>query len=127
MKGSTIKGYGIVALKAIETLKKQPNIKVDKAWDLAISQLNISSKACPKSTFIVLCANAYVRGISNGNYDNRIQENKNHVIRIMTNIDFPNTEFSNYSNIWRRFISNKPHNSQIDVIHALYEHDLLEI
>ena len=126
MKGAPISGYGHIAIKAIEIYHTQKQKDPRMAWEEAAG---LKDKVCPRGVFLTLCSEGLIKGIPKGNYADGIRQNREHTLAIMNTLDFENTDFKYKKSVWDKLnIPDKPnHNGHIDVIHALYEKNLLKI
>jgi len=124
MKGAPISRFGLIALEAVEIYKKQTIKDPRKAWEEAAGW---KDKGCPRGVFLTLCSEGLIKGIPRGNYGDRLGKNYEHTLQVMKRLDFQATDFKYKKTVWDKLdIPNKPsHNGHIDVIHALYEKDML--
>ena len=116
--------YGQTAIDAV-TIYKTTNCPKE-AWKLAISKtfsssLSSQEKGCPKSAFLGLCEDGWIKGIPEGNYT-RSAKNKKYAIQTVkflkknSDVSFSTTE------LWETAVNNGiSHNSQMDVVLALWE------
>jgi hypothetical protein len=127
MKGGPISGYGIITLQALEIYKKQTKKDPRKAWEEAAGW---KDKPCPRGVFLTLCAEGFIKGIPAGPYATDVRENREHTLAILEVLDFDKTDFRYKKTVYDRlnFPAKPPtHNGHIDVIHAVYEKDLLDM
>lgn len=77
-------------------------------------------KSCPKSAFLGLCEDGYVKGVPKGNYTKSIK-NKEYAINAIKIIkNNPNKTFTP-KKLWEKLnLGDKRHNSQMDVVLALW-------
>jgi hypothetical protein len=120
--------YGQAALDAIKLVKSRLANTPSSAWNQATRSFPTSSqaKSCPKSAFLGLCSDGYVRGISSGNYT-RSRDNKRYAIKaadmLKTN---PSLITLGEVDLWRRVMKavgkpvNKTHNQQMEVVLELF-------
>lgn len=121
--------YGLAAKKAsriagdpIESWKNS----VDQIFDSESSKL----KACPKNAFLGLCEKGLIKGIKAVSYFKNKKPNLNKKYAITSvNILKENPSLSK-KELWGKVkrklaLGNKKHNSQIDVVLALWENDLI--
>jgi hypothetical protein len=121
--------YGLCAKEAVLNGNDPIN-----SWKIAIEN-NLTSKsskikACPKNAFLGLCEEGLVKGIKSGSFFKSKKPNLNKKYAI-TAVDILK-ENSNLSKkeLWgkvseRLNLGNKRHNSQMDVVLALWEHGLI--
>ena len=122
--------YGIVAVNAA-TLAIESKISPVDAWQQAVRKEYPDSKesqlkSCPKNTFLGLCSEGLVKNISKRNYTkselNRWYA-KNAVAILKTN----KSEIFTPLELWRAALQasgaaiNKTHNSQMNVVLALWD------
>ncbi|WP_406660612.1 hypothetical protein V7O66_12345 [Methanolobus sp. ZRKC3] len=124
--------YGEAALKAVELFESGINMDPRDAWELIANDIFADSpscrrKGCPKSAFLGLCEEGLVRGIPKGSYT-RSQKNKGYALKAIELLkENPNLS-SNPNKLWKMIISEpKAHNSQMDVVVALWANGLIEI
>jgi hypothetical protein len=119
--------YGDAALKAAGmTDVKDPRSK----WLLSVKEifpnsLSSQKKGCPRGAFLGLCEDGLVKGIPLGSYTTS-QDNKAYAIRA---VQLLHSGFSSESAsvLWKRVMDgrNKAHNSQMDVVLALWNAGLV--
>ncbi|MEX1384009.1 hypothetical protein [Lutibacter sp.] len=85
-------------------------------------------KSCPKSTFLSLCEVGAVKSILKGNYAPKVKENKVYALKALEILRNRNNkpEIIGVINLWK-LVQNqgKSHNSQMDVILALWNNGLI--
>jgi hypothetical protein len=125
--------YGEATLKAIE-LNSSKNELMD-SWFFAVKDVfpnSISSqeKSCPKNAFLGMCEEGYVKGVESGSYFKSKKPNLNKKYAI-TAIDIlkENPNLSK-KELWDKVkeelsLGDKRHNSQMDVVLALWENELI--
>ncbi len=118
--------YGLTAKKAVVK-----NGNPIETWILATKEIfktkSLREKNCPKSTFLGLCEEGLIKGISKGNYT-RSKLNKQYAITAVKILK-SNPTLSK-KELWEHvkkelFIDKKEHNSQMDVVLALWDNKLL--
>lgn len=126
--------YELVTIKTVEFYKSNPCYDIKKAWEITADEVfgkNTASanKGCPKSTFLGLCEAGYVKGVRSGNYT-RSEKNKKYgmdAIKILQdNPELANTN-SGAKSLWKMVAGDKQSNSQMEVVLALWNHNLIEI
>lgn len=125
MKNAPIKGYGKVALRAVDIYLSQKIKDPSKAWDQSISLEGKSPKGCAKAAFLTLCAKGYIKDISKGDYDKNLRKVKDHTLVAIKNINLDSTDFTNHKKVWDDLNLIVSHQGEIDIIYALYKYDLL--
>ena len=120
--------YGLVALKAVENIKKG-NTVVESWENASIEVFNSSTsvnKGCPKSTFLGLCEEGLIKDVPSGPYT-KSKKNKLYAIKAVEvlkhnpSIDYKPRE------LWNKVIE-KPlnYNSQMDVVLSLWKNNLIK-
>jgi len=123
--------YGEVAIIVANNFEDSDNAIKD-AWVKVCEKVFPNSpssikKSCPKDTFLGLCEEGLVKNIPQGNYTKSIK-NKKYAINAVKILK-ENPSYSNNKNtLWKKVAGkNKTHNSQMDVVIALYKNNLLNI
>lgn len=122
--------YGLVALNAVNKLTHIDDLEPGNAWDEAAAyvfttQLSSRKKGCPRSTFLGLCEAGRVKGVKAGDYT-RSQANKSYAINALELLQC--SPKLTTKELWDRVNSNiepKAHNSQMNVVVALYNEGYL--
>lgn len=106
------------------------NISPLVRWERAMQKLYPSSvaarkKGCPRGAFLGLCEEGLVKGIPAGHYT-ASKDNKAYAIRAVTLLAEGERTLS-ISALWRAVTSGseKAHNSQMDVVLALWKNGLI--
>ena len=123
--------YGVTAIDA--TLKGNTPLK---SWQITIEN-NFTSesskiKPCPKNAFLGLCEDGLVKGINSGSYfiSKKPNLNKKYAIAAVDILkENPNLSTNELWDSVREKLDlgSKEHNSQMDVVLALWEKDLITI
>jgi hypothetical protein len=121
--------YGLTAIKALEIYKVEESLR--ESWFSAAVELfdseSSQNKGCPRSTFLVLCEDGLIKNISNGDYESNSTKNKYHVIEAVAFLKENNVESISTKELWSKLnIGNKSHNSQMDVVLALWFGKLID-
>ena len=124
--------YGKAAISATKNYSEN-TVDILKAWELAVmeqfpTQEASRKKGCPKSVFLGLCEDGFVKGIPKGNYIKRkIKLNKGYAIKAV-NILFHNkvNEISPRK-LWELVMEGeqKTPNAQMDVVLSLWNNNLI--
>ena len=120
--------YGLTAIKALEIYKVEESLR--ESWFSATVELfdseSSQNKGCPRSTFLGLCEEGLIKGISKGEYESNSTKNKTHAINAVTYLKENNVESISTKELWSKLnVGNKSHNSQMDVVLALWYNDLI--
>lgn len=117
--------YGQAALKAVELMESKRTNTPQTAWELATTEIfgdgTSQRKVCPKSTFLALCETGKVKGIGSGVYT-PAKQNKEYAIKALELlVDNPSLS-SDPKILWDEIQGGikKSHNSQMDVVLALW-------
>lgn len=122
--------YGRTAVKAAELCRKDKVSPVE-AWDKAAMEVfphSVTSrtKGCPKHTFLALCQEGLINEIGEGFYT-RSQKNKDYAVKAVEKIKEDRHLIYDFKKLWHEVSENKvSHNSQMDVVVALYLEDFLD-
>ena len=119
--------YGQAALKAVDLIKSKRANTPETAWEMATTEIFGAgkfgqSKGCPRNTFLALCETGKVNGIKSGVYT-RAKKTREYAIKALELIS-DNPSLSNDSKtLWNRIMGGiaKKHNSQMDVVLALWD------
>ena len=119
--------YAKTAKECVENFKETNCIKevwikyVKENFDTKSSQ----EKGCPKNTFLGLCEEGLVKGIPKGKYTNSIKNKKYALKAIEILKQNTQTTFSP-KELWEQLeLGEKRHNSQMDVVLALWNEGLI--
>ncbi len=128
-------GYGKAALEAAKLVNRE-NINPREAWEEAVEKeflhsVSCQEKGCPKGAFLGLCENGMVKNIPSGKYT-KSKENKRYAINAVKILgDNKNKRFTP-GELWIAVlklggINKKAHNSQMNVVLALWNNGEIEI
>ena len=120
--------YGEAALMA----SSQPFAGTPESrWRSALEKLYPSSltsqkKICPRGAFLGLCEEGLIKGIPAGNYT-ASKENKAYAVRAAALLA-EGTQSWSVNSLWKAVSddSEKAHNSQMDVVMALWKNDRIQ-
>jgi hypothetical protein len=121
--------YGEAALIAV---KQGPSADINPIvrWKNAMEKLYPTSpaarnKGCPRGAFLSLCEEGLVKGIPEGRYTSS-RDNKDYAVRAAALLIEGKQGWST-SALWRAVTDEpeKVHNSQMDVVLALWNNDLI--
>lgn len=118
--------YGQAALRAMELLDAQNLVSPQDAWNLATIEIfgegsDAQTKSCPKSTFLGICESGIIKGTKPGKFT-RSKKNKEYAIKAVELLKHKTTDLNDANVLWKIIMNgeNKLHNSQMDVVLALW-------
>jgi hypothetical protein len=121
--------YGEAALMATRE-DSSAGISPEARWESAMERLYPTSpaarkKGCPRGAFLGLCEEGLVKGIPAGRYS-ASKDNKAYAVRSAELLCEGRQSWST-SSLWRAVTDDpeKTHNSQMDVVMALWKNDLI--
>jgi hypothetical protein len=124
--------YGEAALIAANPEKNHPKASPLDRWNAATAKLYPTSptqqnKGGPRGAFLGLCEAGLVKGIAPGSYTNS-KDNKQYAVRAVELLSNGTAERS-VNALWRQVTDGeeKSHNSQMDVVHALWKNKFINI
>tara|TARA_R110001592_G_scaffold25816_10_gene97628 strand:- start:155 stop:553 length:399 start_codon:yes stop_codon:yes gene_type:complete len=130
MKTSNYNKYGFAAKEAA-LISGNPV----ESWKIAVKDFDSESsktKGCPKNAFLGLCEAGFVKGIKSGSYfkSKKPNLNKKYAIKAVELL-ISNSNLSE-KELWELVreelnLGVKKHNSQMDVVIALWENGLIEL
>jgi len=116
--------YGQAAINAVNLIESKRVNTPEAAWEMATIEIfgagtSSQSKGCPKSTFLALCETGKVKGIKSGVYTTA-KQNKEYAIKALELLS-DNPSLSTKI-LWDNVQGGikKSHNSQMDVVLALW-------
>lgn len=121
--------YGEAALMATQQV---PSGDIDPVarWESAMEKLYPTSaaarkKGCPRGAYLGLCEEGLVKGIPAGRYTTS-RDNKAYAVRAVALLT-EGTQLRSTSALWRAITNgaDKAHNSQMDIVLALWNNDLI--
>ena len=123
--------YGKAAVDAVRLIQDDKYKNPIYAWEYALSKyfpVHSSSwkKGCPRNTFLGLCEEGKVKGVSKGKYENS-KKNKEYGLGMLKILKQNPDLIEHKILLWKKTVggSNKTHNSQVDVVIALWESGVL--
>jgi len=121
--------YGEAALIAAREAVS-PKVSPAVRWESAMAKLYPTSQAarkkgCPRGAFLGLCEEGLVKGIPAGHYTSS-RDNKDYAVRAAALLIEGKQSWST-SALWRTVTNDpaKTHNSQMDVVLALWKNNLI--
>lgn len=122
--------YGDVAVKA--TRIAQEGACPIEAWNTAVTgefgdRIASIKKVCPRSTFLGLAEDGYIKGVSSGSYTRSIL-NKNYALEALKLLNINQKFIYDIRELWVQSCGTKfkVHNNQMDVVVSLWLHGLLK-
>jgi hypothetical protein len=124
---NNINKYGLTALKSVKNFKGSYSIK--EIWSKSAKEVfetkSSQEKGCPKGTFLGLCEEGLVKGIPKGNYTKSVK-NKEYALKAIEILKQNTQTTFSPKELWEQLqLGNKRHNSQMDVVLALWENGLI--
>lgn len=116
--------FGNVAVLAIKLMNDGKARSPVDAWEMSVDTLitsvSMRSKGCPKSAFLGLCEEGYIKNIKPGHYT-KSKKNKAYAIRALFLLKDNPKLAENPNLIWEMVTHSKiKHNGQIDVVLSLW-------
>lgn len=123
--------YGKAAINSVYLITSN-QVDIPKlAWDQATTNIfgkNTPSqkKGCPKNAFLGLCEEGKIKGVRNDKCTTS-KKNKEYALRAIEYLSNDPTLVSNKKLLWENVTNGdkKSHNSQMDVVIALWINDLI--
>ena len=122
--------YGQIAINATNLCNNNVITPVD-AWKIEAEKLcgvgsESARKSCPKSAFLGLCEDGLIKGVDVGNYTTS-EYNKTYALKAVELLKEHPELTVNKTGLWKLIVGDdKKHNSQMDVVVALFESDLIK-
>lgn len=123
--------YALAALNAVQlvhTMQALPS----NAWNLATNEIfgegtAGQKKGCPRNAFLGLCEEGLIQGIQPGVYNNKPNSsNKNYAIKAVELLKTNPSLSKDKMILWTNVVNTpKKHNSQMDIVIALWEKGLI--
>lgn len=125
--------YGESAIKAARLYQNKDASSLRSAWEQATTEMfgprsSGQRKSCPRDAFLGLCEKGLVKGIPLGDYT-RSDKNKGYAILAVEILRESPELADDPGFLWKRVIGGeyKAHNSQMDVVTALWKAHLIKI
>lgn len=125
--------YGDTAVAAANSYAQGKDPR--QCWEQSVTHFTSSKesrkKACPRSAFLGLCQEGYVRGIPKGSYISPGCRNDKYAVVAAKAVLKDNNKKYSKSELWGKVTETYPEsaknqNGQMDVVLALKEHGLLQ-
>ncbi|WP_417558821.1 DUF6979 family protein [Mesoflavibacter zeaxanthinifaciens] len=119
--------YGLTAIEAVRTISEFSSPK--EAWEAACKNyfhsISSQNKSCPRDAFLGLCKEGLIKGIMKGNYT-RSKLNKSYAVKALKVLQENKNEVYSVRELWAKLkLEGKSHNSQLDVVLALWNNNLI--
>src|SRR5687768_11867996 len=110
--------YGQAAVKAVALLNTKTKVLPRDAWNQATIEIygkgtSSQKKGCPRSAFIGLCEEGFVKGVNAGKYAQKSTKNKDYAIKAMNLIKKEPSLTNDINQLWNQVTAGegKVHNS----------------
>ncbi|ETT77484.1 hypothetical protein C173_03174 [Paenibacillus sp. FSL R7-277] len=125
--------YGLAAVEAVSLIMDKPDCTPLKGWNQSTSEIygentNSQRKGCPKNAFLGLCEAGLITGISKGNYAYKSHSlNKMYALEAVRLLRKNSVLANDKNRLWKEVMKGqgKSHNSQMDVVLALWNKGLI--
>ncbi|MEH7112467.1 hypothetical protein V7124_08790 [Neobacillus niacini] len=124
--------YGQAAVDAASLVSTNPLVTPRDAWNLATTEIfgkgtSSQLKGCPRSTFLGLCEEGYIKGVAPGNNHLKSTKNKEYGIKAVALLKKDPSLVEDVSQLWYKVVEGevKVHNSQMDIVVTLWNSNLL--
>ena len=125
--------YGTAAIEAVRIYEHRLAESPRAAWEQATSKMfgwgtSSQRKGCPRDAFLGLCEEGLVKGIESGDYT-RSQKNKRYAVDAVAILQRHPSLAGNRNRLWSKVLADehKKHNSQMDVVIALWNAGLIQV
>ena len=120
--------YGLTDLKSVQNYRDAYSII--EIWSNSAKEIFETKSSqeigCPKGTFLGLCEEGLVKGIPKGSYTRSVKNKKYALKAVEILKQNRQTTFSS-NELWEKLdLGEKRHNSQMDVVIALWENELID-
>ncbi|OCK44195.1 hypothetical protein BA195_05790 [Tenacibaculum soleae] len=119
--------YGLIAIKSTQNFKENYSITeiYSRTAQVIFDSKSSQEKSCPKATYLGLCEEGLVKGIPEGKYTRSI-DNKAYAVKAIKILKQTSQTLFSPKELWEQLeLGNKSHNSQMDVVLALWENGLI--
>ena len=124
--------YGAAAIEAVGLYTNGLAQSPRDAWEKAAAKIfgegtSSQRKSCPKDAFLGLCEEGLVKGIEPGSYT-RSRKNKGYAVRAVSILKQRSSLTNSPGGLWNEVLRGEPkkHNSQMDVVIALWKSGLIQ-
>lgn len=120
--------YGLTALKSVQNFRDLYSVK--EIWSRSAKEVfdtkSSQEKGCPKNTFLALCEEGLVKSVPKGKYT-KSEKNKNYALKAVSILKVNPKASYTPKKLWEKLeLGDKRHNSQMDVVLALWENGFIE-
>jgi hypothetical protein len=123
-----INKYGETAIKSLKKYKGSYSIIevwLRSAKEVFPNSKSSQEKSCPKGTFLGLCEEGLIKGIHKGDYTKSVK-NKEYALKAVVILKQNTKTTFSPKELWEKLeLGDKRHNSQMDVVLALWENGLI--
>jgi hypothetical protein len=130
-RGGILSKYGEAAVAAVEMVTQRRVPHAPDAWEAAVTRtfpgrLASQRKGCPRGAFLGLCGEGLIKGVPKGSYTRSLL-NKQYAVDAVALLRQRPTLSENPTELWHLVICGKEkvHNSQMDVVIALWRRGLV--
>lgn len=125
--------YGLAAVEAVTLITDKPDCTPFKGWNQSTNEIygentHSQRKGCPKNAFLGLCEEGLIRGIPKGKYVYKPDSlNKMYAIEAVRLLRKNSALVNDKNRLWKEVMNGqrKSHNSQMDVVLALWNKGLI--
>ncbi|MEH7249477.1 hypothetical protein V7114_22175 [Neobacillus niacini] len=124
--------YGQAAIEAVSLVSTNPLVTPRDAWNQATTEIfgtgtSSQLKSCPRSTFLGLCEEGYIKGVAQGNHHLKSTKNKEYGIKAVAILKKDPSLVHDVNHLWDKVVERevKAHNSQMDIVVTLWNSNLL--
>lgn len=124
--------YGQATIKAMKLIEAKLTDSPVTAWKMATIEVfgkgtSSQTKGCPRNTFLGLCEDGKVKGLSPGDYT-KSKKNKEYALTALQILKDTPSLSNEQDLLWLKVQNgeSKTHNFQMDVVCALWNNGLIE-
>ena len=128
-----MRGYGRAAITAARLLSTRTVVEPRDAWNIAVEaefphSVALREKACPRASFLGLCQSGKLRSVPAGKYTKSLA-NTSYALKAIKMLGEDSSLSETPEKLWQAVIGNeeKRHNSQMDVVTALWINQLISL
>jgi hypothetical protein len=120
--------YGLCAIVSVQnnSYSLNPMESFEKSAKEVFDTKSSQEKSCPKATFLSLCEEGLVKGIPKGSYTKSVK-NKEYALRAVAILKQNTQTTLSPKELWNKLeLGDKRSNSQMDIVIALWDHNLIK-